>query len=331
MRKWILATLINLFVVCCHVYAVSCEEITLANEHWTTKVQPDTLEMTAFTGQKSEVILSQGQPGLGEVNNLVRNGNLAEWNLKDQKIKIAVGLHENDLSVAISSRGIGSFTWPVLRFSTGIKALIWPRAEGAYVPLDDSRWVKYMVGFGEWNTLESLSMPFWGLDCGGFSVTYIFTNPYNNTIQFELEGDSLGARFTHEFTRFQTKKECGFRIYLGDSDSPVEPAEQFRRFLHEQNAFVSMQEKINSVPKAARLLGAAHVYLWGDALLSRYDIPTGKWRSFCQRLIKEADNSQPCPAKRIRELMGPQQWKQVQEVSSTQWPGNYLQDRKSVV
>lgn len=266
MRKWVLSTLTNLFVITCHVYAVSSEEISLTNKHWMIKVQPDTLKMTAFTGPKSEVVLSQGQPGLGVVSNLVRNDNLAEWNLKDETVRIVVGLHERDFSVAISSEGAGSFIWPVLRFSKGIKALIWPRAEGVYVPLDDSRWVKYMVGFGEWNTLESLSMPFWGLDCGGFSLTYIVINPYNNTIQFELEGDSLGARFTHEFTRFLTKKEYGFRIHLGDIDSPVEPAKQFRHFLHEQKAFVSMQEKIKRVPKVARLLGAAHVYLWGDGV-----------------------------------------------------------------
>ncbi len=266
MRKWVLSTLTNLFVITCHVYAVSSEEISLTNKHWMIKVQPDTLKMTAFTGPKSEVVLSQGQPGLGVVSNLVRNDNLAEWNLKDETIRIVVGLHERDFSVAISSEGAGSFIWPVLRFSKGIKALIWPRAEGVYVPLDDSRWVKYMVGFGELNTLESLSMPFWGLDCGGFSLTYIVINPYNNTIQFELEGDSLGARFTHEFTRFLTKKEYGFRIHLGDIDSPVEPAKQFRHFLHEQKAFVSMQEKIKRVPKVARLLGAAHVYLWGDGV-----------------------------------------------------------------
>ena len=74
-------------------------------------------------------------------------------------------------------------------------------------------------------------MPFWGFDCGGGIVTWIITNPYNNTIRFSGSGDLLEAEFAHEFTRFHKEKKYGFHIILSKNASPIEPALQFRRRL----------------------------------------------------------------------------------------------------
>jgi hypothetical protein len=85
-----------------------------------------------------------------------------------------------------------------------------------------------------------------------------------------------GLALTHEFTLRQAKKEYTVIIRLGDP-SPVEPAKQYRRWLIDNKQFVPMTEKIKRVPRVERLLGAAHVYLWGDGIFSRYD--ARDWKS----------------------------------------------------
>ena len=303
------------------------DEIILSNEYWSVKVSPGTLEMIAELTGGDKILLSKGRPDLGPVSNIVKTGYQRQWVLETKGIKVNVRLDRRDLSIQFFSDKLGVFSWPVLQETANIRALIWPRWEGCYIPLDEVRWEKYLVEHGGWNTLEGLSMPFWGLDCNDFSLTYIITNPYNNVIKFSRTKDKLEARFLHEFTSVQSKKEYGFLIRLGDNNSPVEPAKQFRQWLIEQGGFVSMKEKIKKVPKAVRLLGAPHVYLWGGAFLTRHDIHPNKWKSFCRKLLEQSKAGQPSPGKRIKQLMEPERWAEVVEICSTQWPSKYIKSQ----
>ncbi|MHC4435038.1 MAG: glycoside hydrolase, partial [Planctomycetota bacterium] len=307
----------------CTISAAQSQQITLSNEHWAIEVSPQTLEVTARLAAGHSIQLSRGQPDLGRPANLVQVGTSVTWDLEEAGISMSVELRGEDLSVKISSRETGTFTWPLWRQSENIRALIWPRAEGYRIPLDNSRWVDYMIEHGPWNTLEGLSMPFWGLDCEGVSLTYIATDPYNNAIEFNRKGGKLEITFTHEFTPFQTEKEYGFVIRLSGNDSPVEPAKKFRDWLEQQGQFVTMAEKIRRAPRTERLLGAAHIYLWGDEPFSRHDIPRNKWQSFCQELVEQAQARGPTVGKRIKELMEPERWDEVIRISRSEWPDNY--------
>lgn len=311
------------------VRAAQSEEIVLKNEYWSVEVSPRTLDMSAELPGGDKILLSGGRPDLGPVGDIVKQGSRAQWLLEAEGIKVDVRLERRDLSVQIFSDRTGVFTWPVLQERANIKALIWPRWEGCYIPLDEPRWKKYLIGHEGWNTLEGLSMPFWGLDCGGFSLTYIIINPYNNVIDFSVDGDILKMKFSHEFTSVQSKKEYGFLIRLGQNNSPVEPAKQFRRWLQQHGEFVGMKEKVKKVPKAKRLLGAPHVYLWGDAFFTRHCIPPRKWKSFCQKLVEQSRAGRLSPGGRIKELMEPQRWAQVVQISNAQWPDNYIKGQVS--
>jgi hypothetical protein len=323
MRKWTLVTLANLCVLTCHGLAGSIQEITLSNEHWAIRIQPDTLKMVAVPAGGPEAVLSEGQPDLGAVSELIQEQNRAEWKLKSEKIKVTVKLQQNNLSAAIESQEVGVFTWPMLDLSKNIRALIWPRAEGVYVPLDDPRWVRHLVEVGEWNTMEGLSMPFWGVDYGQHCLTWIATNPFNNTICFCQDQGRLRAEFTHEYTRFQKPKTYGFSIRLGGEHSPIEPARIFRQWLTDRGQFVSMQDKAKKIPRVNRLLGAAHAYLWGDAPFTSHDVPRRKWRFFCRKLLVQAQADQASAGKHIRQLMKPEQWKQIETLAAQEWPSKY--------
>ena len=320
--------LLSVFLIICagvvEAQGGSSDDIVLRNAAWQADISPQTLRVSAQGTGRRLVELSAAQSGLGRVGNLIRTDSVAKWRLKDQGIFVEVHLDGNDLSMRIRSDGEGPFTWPIVRQQEQFKALIWPRAEGVYIPLDNQRWTDYLIEQGDWSTTESLSMPFWGFDCGQFSLTYIATCPYNNAIRFDREEGGLRASFTHEFTRFQKPKEYGFVISLADGGSPVEPAKRFRRWLIENGAFVSMQAKMGKVPKAERLSGTAHVYLWGDDSFSRHDIPPRQWGPFCRELVRQAGRPTASPGKRIRQSMSSEVWKQVVELGDSGEPGKYI-------
>ncbi|MGB2866609.1 MAG: glycoside hydrolase, partial [Sedimentisphaerales bacterium] len=304
--------------------AAQPDVILLSNEYWSVRISPGTLEMSAELAGGTKFPLSKGSLNPGSISDMLKKASQAQWVVDKAGVKVDVQLSQKELSVRFSSETTDTFTWPVVQKTANMKALIWPRWEGCYIPLDDSRWEDYLVNHSEWDTLEGLNMPFWGLDCGDFSLTYIITNPYNNEIQFQRTSDGLGFRFTHEFTSLAPGKEYGFLIRLGENESPVEPAIQFRKWLFEQGSFVGMKEKIKKVPNAARLLGAAHVYLWGDAPFSRHDIPGAKWQPFCKKLVEQARVAGTSPSKRIKQLMTPERWLEVVEIAGAQWPSQYL-------
>jgi hypothetical protein len=165
--------------------AAQQDEIILSNEYWSVKVLPGTLEMSAELAGGAKFPLSKGSLNPGSISSLLKKAGQAQWVLDAAGIEVNIKLSQKELSVRFSSKTADTFTWPVVQKTANMKALIWPRWEGCYIPLDDSRWEEYLV-HSEWNTLEGLSMPFWGLDCGDFSLTYIITNPYNNKIQVKV-------------------------------------------------------------------------------------------------------------------------------------------------
>lgn len=180
-------------------------------------------------------------------------------------MSVSMRLEENTLVVDFTAKTAGEFTWPVIPTQPVIKAYILPLSEGVYAPAHDQEWSAHLEKQEGISTTEGLSLPLWGLDCGSHTVTYLLTNPFNNELTFSNAAGNLASRFTHQFTRNWQKKTYGFRISLGPA-SPVEPARQYRRWLINTGQFVRMAEKIRRTPEAAKLLGAPHVYLWGDGI-----------------------------------------------------------------
>ncbi len=294
--------------------------LRLHNSIWTIMVEPATLATTATTSTGLSLTLSDALAPLGEVRALQQDEEAAAtWELASQRVRVSMRLSGRDLIVRFHGLQEGSLAWPVIELAPPVTALIWPFAEGRFIPLDDPAWRAFLTG-REWNTLEGLCMPFWGLHGDDCSLTCIVTNQYNNRIRFENAGERLRLRFERESPPGKPNGEYGFVIRWNENSSVVEPARQFRRWLIESGDFVPMSEKRRTVPKAERLLGAPHVYLWGDALLSRHDIPKGKWRSFCQDLIRQADAEAPSVGRRIRALMPADRWKQVEEIAAMDWP-----------
>ncbi|UCC99415.1 MAG: hypothetical protein JSW66_05935 [Phycisphaerales bacterium] len=309
------------------VFSQSHNEHVIENDQWAITVDLQTLQMTARFDNGVAVELSKGQSGLGKVSSVSRFENQLRWALADKGLTVELSLDGNELTFDINAREIASLTWPVTPAVAPIKALILPRAEGIYVPLNIRRWTDYLVNQGEWNTLEHLSMPFWGFDCDEYCLTWIAANPFNNAMTFNYADNSLQIDFTHRYTRFNREMPFGYRILLSKPRSPIEPARQFRQYLIKNNRFVDLQQKAQRVPRVNRLKGAAHVYLWGDGLFSRHNIPRAQWKPFCQALIKQSEAAELTPGKRIKQLLTEAQWREVGNLVKEQWPNNYQKDQ----
>ncbi|MBN1477207.1 hypothetical protein JXA47_10675 [Candidatus Sumerlaeota bacterium] len=220
----------------------------------------------------------------------------------------------------ITSEEPGTITWPVIPASPEIKAWILPLAEGHFVPADDAEWIENLVDRSPHDTTASLSMPWIALDLEGCTLTYIFENPFDNEITFENQDGRLAARVTHEFKDNWDELEFPITVVVGDDD-PLAPARIYRQWLIDRGEFVSMAEKIEVLPRAERLLGAAQIYLFGNQALAREDIPRREWPDFCRALATAEEGSM---GHRVFTSLSDEAHQQVLDLPSAEWADNHM-------
>lgn len=275
------------------------EIVRLSNEVWTVEISPQSLEVVAQLKGAPAIQVSTGQSELDNATDFIQRGNRVSWKLPARFLTVHFELVEESLSVEIISESSGNLTWPIVEGTSALRGYILPFSEGSYVPRDDTTWQDFLCEQGPLNTTAGLSMPFWGLDFAHSTLTYILTNPFNNKLAFSKTAEfGLGMQVSHAFTPNWKRKRYGIRIALGEA-SPIAPAKQYRRWLMENGEFVSFAEKVARLPDAEKLLGAAHIYLWGGKLLSQYDVTD--WKAFATKLHSgsDAENIERAVAKRI--------------------------------
>jgi hypothetical protein len=288
--------------------------VELKNDRCRIEVEPATLETRFTVADGTTVELSRPLEAQGG-SWVVGNDFSARW----ERGGLLVGyvLVKDELRVTFTSRTAESVTWPVVDVAPPAKGLILPTFEGVYVPADDAEWRAFLLGQSPLDTTAGLSMPFWGIDVGKHTITYLFPNAFNNEAAISDVEGKLRLALTHEFVPRETPKSYSVIIRLGDR-SPVEPARQYRRWLIENKQFVPMAEKIKRTPRAERLLGAAHAYLWGDGLLSRYDVRD--WKRFCAKLKSHA----------MWQLMSEPARKAADEIIAGEGAADYLKNEVAV-
>ena len=263
------------------------ETVRLTNSVWAVDIATQSIAVNAYPiGEKTAVPISSAQTGFSNVTEFTQKANTVSWKLPEHFLTVRFELVGESLSVEFvqdeRTNDTLRLTWPVIEDSQSIRGYILPFFEGSYVPKDDITWQDFLSESGPIDTTAGLSMPFWGLDLGDQTLTYILTNPFNNQIRFsKTAASSLGMQVSHAFTPNWERKTYGLRISLGTA-SPVAPAKQYRYWLKQNAEFVSFAEKIQKTPAAEKLLGAAHIYLWGGKLLSQYDVTD--WQTFATRL-----------------------------------------------
>ena len=296
--------------------------VDIKNNLWNIQIVPQTFNIICKPANKTEFAISSPSPKHNTISNLSYSNNSIKWKYPASNTLVSITLHDDELSININSSDSADFTFPIIDQAQNLKVLILPHREGMYVPLSDKKWRRLLINT-ELDTTEGLTIPFFGLQLNDYILTYIITNRYNNLITFEDNNNSIKTTFTHTFPTINPNRQYGFIIKLGDNTSPVLPAKAYRKYLIDSNKFVSMKEKLHTTPKATRLLGAIHGYLWGDLRMSYDDVYPGKWKTICDKIIAQSKSNEPTPGKRIKELINPEYWDTLVELTQQEYPSDY--------
>jgi hypothetical protein len=281
-------------LVCALAFAASAvadNPIVLDNGAWQVRVTPSTLAVEAVNRTGRHVVLSRAaltsapapaprrkgkkpaaeRSATAAVSALQAGKTEAHWSLRGGDLRVSASLSDEGFRISFQTTEPGTISWPVLAEETGLEAVVLPRGEGLYIPIREPRWRTFLQEQGPFDTMESLSMPMWGLRYPGLTVAYIAENPFDNQLAWTLRGAALGSRLTHRFQYNHPETPHTVLVRFGGT-SPVESALLFREWFGRHFPVTTYREKIAYLPDAGKLLGAAHIYLWARSLLAFGDV-----------------------------------------------------------
>lgn len=258
----------------------SLADILLVNPLWRVQLDPATLAVRVTPANDATVQASTGVAA-HRVSNLVQRDNRVDWQWDDGAWSLSVDLDQRDLSFSITARVPAELEFLRQPGDAMGKGLIWPLAEGHYVPRGDPVWQAFLVSQGVLNATQDMSLPIWGVEHEGFSLSWLLTNPYNNQLLFSADGDTLALSVRHQFTSLKPSTALTFSLFLGDAE-PLAGAKRYRQWLIDTGRHESLSNKFEKTPASRKLLGASHVYLWGNDLLGQKDV--GNWPALLGKL-----------------------------------------------
>ncbi len=264
-----------LLLCTCLISPLALASTVLENPLWRVELDPATLAIRVTPNGQAPVQASSGVAARA-VSELAQDTQQASWQWG--AFRVTANLAQRDLMLAITAREPGEL--PILQQPASAigKGLIWPLAEGHYVPADNAVWKAFLLEQGDINTTQDLSLPLWGMDHGGFTLNWLLTNPYNNRLRWQAD---KGLSVTHEFTALDPAAPMTLLLHLGEAD-PLAGAKRYRRWLVEQGRYEPLVDKLKQTPEGEKLLGASHVYLWGNDLLALDDVQD--WPLLLKRL-----------------------------------------------
>ncbi|WP_300634604.1 glycoside hydrolase [Pseudomonas sp.] len=267
----------TLLICCFFMSPLVFAGTVLENALWRVELDAATLAIRVTPSGQAAVQASSGVPARA-VSRLVHSDQKADWQWDDGAFRVSASLEQRDLVLTLHAREPGQL--PVLQqppsaLGTG---LIWPLAEGHYVPVGNAVWKAFLRDYGDINTTQDLSLPLWGTDHGSFTLNWLLTNPYNNRLRWR---EDVALSLSHEFTSLDPSAPMTLLLHLGDAD-PLAGAKRYRQWLVEQGRYEPLADKLRQTPEAAKLLGASHAYLWGNDLLALDDVRD--WPALVKRL-----------------------------------------------
>ncbi|MBT2370859.1 glycoside hydrolase [Pseudomonas fluorescens] len=242
----------------------------LENALWRVELDPATLAIRVIPADKQPVQASTGVAA-HPVSQLTQSTQQATWQWNDGAYRLSASLDQRDLALTITARESGELDILQQPASAMGKGLIWPLAEGHYVPAGNLLWQDFLLEQGDVNTTQDLSLPLWGVDHDTFTLNWLLTNPYNNRLHWQADGKRLALSARHEFTALDPTAPMTLRLHLGDADL-LAGAKRYQQWLVEQGQYEPLADKLRQTPDAEKLLGASHVYLWGNDLLGLGDV-----------------------------------------------------------
>ncbi|MGD3106392.1 glycoside hydrolase [Streptomyces sp. YGL11-2] len=233
----------------------------------TAVVDTGSLAVTARANDGTRLVLSEAvASGLGKPGPVARTAGTARWSYPDKGLQVTASSERGRLHVRIRSERDGSVSWPVTGTDRAASDVQLPRGEGLDIPVRDAFWNGPKGGLAG-NTVDvggDLALPLWGWSGGRHGVSYLTPTDIGTTLRFASTGGRLHATAAHDFNSGEGTGDYDVSFSLTDGN-PVAPAADYRSYLSQHGQLGSLREKIRRNPAGAKLLGAFHAYLWGEA------------------------------------------------------------------
>lgn len=269
-------------------------------------IDPATLQITV---NKTQVNQAQA---IQTVTALQSTTTQASWQWPNSAINVSARLDGSDLRLSFSSNRAQTMTWFTL--PPQATTLLLPIGEGSRIPLDNPVWQHYLVK--EMTPLDTnwdLKLPLWSQQQQGKVYSWLLLTPFSNQVSFTSEKDALTMRGSHQFNRFNQQQSFDVLLHVGDT--LLSGAHRYREYLQQNGQFSTLHDKIRTAPEGEKLIGATHIYLWGDKLLAPADVKN--WSGMLSWLVSPAGEAlwkkmDADSQKTVRKLAGksPEGWQQ---------------------
>lgn len=233
-------------------------------------INPATLIITLSPRDDSATInLTQAAHFFDEVKELKVDNKTGQWYYPHLKMQVKVSIDEQGLKFLFKTDKEQDFQWPVAGLTPEATALVLPDGEGLYIPSHNTFWFKEFKKYSKLSQNKysnlSLSMPFWGIEYpDDHYASYIWTDQDEYTDAMVQEKHSqLYVQNTHHFLKRPHFPNYTVLIHLVGG-SPISPAIDYRNLLIDENKFVSLKQKILENANVNKLLGAFHIWVYGD-------------------------------------------------------------------
>ncbi|WP_058973735.1 glycoside hydrolase [Type-D symbiont of Plautia stali] len=227
------------------------------------EIDPSTLKISA-----NDVIVNNPHP-VQEVNNLEIFPLYVTWHWPQKDIDIVAQVNGEDLRLTFKSARSQTLNW--FSMPPHINMLELPLGEGSQIPLSNADWLSYLTEeVSNIDTNFDLKLPLWGLEKGDNVFSWIVLSPFNNQISFTKTDKSLKMDGSHIFNKFN--QDDPFEVILHVGTSKLSGAISYRKYLQDTGQFSSLSDKIAISPEGNKLIGATHIYLWGNTLLAQEDV-----------------------------------------------------------
>jgi hypothetical protein len=260
MISTLLKTMIGLILFISSHSAIAANEVELSDANWKYEINPSNLEIIVTNKHDNVPMrISNGMKPVDEVTQLQVSPKRITWYYPEKDIQIVVSLDAKGLVFNFMTHKEQVFEWPVAGLSSQANALVIPAGEGLYVPTKDPFWINE---FKKYSSL-SLLLPFLAVQYNHQYVSYLTPNNERMDYAIRQTQGQLYLTISHAFLKRDHFPIYTVYIHL-TGHSPIHPALDYRQWLIDHHQFASLKEKMAQNQNIRKLLGAFHVWVWGD-------------------------------------------------------------------
>lgn len=243
--------------------------------------------------------INQAQP-THLTDSVIEQNTHLRWKWPEEKIAAQATLNNGELTLTFNAEKETTLNWFSLP-TQQTSELLMPFNEGMRIPTDSELWVDYITEqYSGSNTTIDLKMPFWSqktfpvkqgktaTESPSTYVNWLLLNPYNNELQFSKNNSKNKLNMTASHTFNTLNVNDAFSVSITLDDDILSGAHRYRQYREQQGLYEPLTQKVANNSDGEKIIGASHVYLFGNDLLSTNDVVD--WWGLLDWLFKKPQN-----------------------------------------